>query len=214
MPTTWTVPGPTKDADLLEHGRTSVPEILTSESERQVEVLEAYAVMMGWAAAIDDHRVRQTFILKATGTFLDAHAKDRNQRRTADESDDALRQRLRQYPDAVTAPAILAAVQAILDSLQPGLGTISMVQLPRDGLFLLDTPSAAEDAAGFGFLSAPRTADQALTEGFGFRWDDTPPPHFILMLPSGTSTAAQAAIDATAELLKAAGVKHDVEVAP
>lgn len=72
-----------------------------------------------------------TFIMTATDVWLNQHARDRGTQRQGSETDDALRERLRSYEDAVTNPAILAAVQAILDA-ESIAGTAVILELRRD----------------------------------------------------------------------------------
>lgn len=71
------------------------------------------------------------FIQVADGAWLDAHGKERNVRRLSGESDTSYSDRIRQFDDAVTRDAILAAVDSML-----GAGQARMHEFRRDGAFL------------------------------------------------------------------------------
>lgn len=210
MPT-WTIPGDDPKVVALEHARESLPRLLREDETRELEIENAHAEAAAMGVRILIDLLRQTYIQTAEGIWLDQHARDRGKRRQENESDASLRERLRKIVSSVTPAAILQAAQDILDAAQPALGTIAMVELPRDAMFLLDTPTVAGDAAGFGFWSDARSLP--VTDGFGFRFDDTPPGHFILILPTGTTAATQAAILDEIRILRAAGIKYEIEVA-
>lgn len=76
-----------------------------------------------------------TFILSATGAWLNAHARDRGTFRQFNESDAALASRLRTYDDAVTVPAVLAAVQAVLTAEGVTSPPPAMVELRQSKAF-------------------------------------------------------------------------------
>ncbi len=76
----------------------------------------------------------QAFIATADGVgpdWLNEHAKDRATRRQTDEDDATLRERLRQYADTLTRPAILAAAQAVMTA-GGAAGAPLMVDVRRD----------------------------------------------------------------------------------
>lgn len=77
--------------------------------------------------------VDQTYILTADNgvpDWLGELAADRGTRQQSGEATDALRQRIRSFPDAVTPPAIASAVNALLTS--EGLGACALVELRYD----------------------------------------------------------------------------------
>jgi hypothetical protein len=100
---------------LFDHARQSLPRWLTGATNSAREWL------YGFTAVFDEIRVQGqdwidiTYLENAVGPELDQHARDRGTTRRAGESDGTLRERLRQISDAVTEPALLSGVDAILD---------------------------------------------------------------------------------------------------
>lgn len=84
------------------------------------------AVLRGMAAAFErvegsiETLFARTFIDRADASWLDEHGNERSRPRVRranpanDESDDLYRPRIKGWPDAVTRPAVLAAVNAVL----------------------------------------------------------------------------------------------------
>jgi hypothetical protein len=101
------------------------------------EFIAGCAKMFGSAKALCDYWFGQSLIGQATGAtattpdWLAQHARDRATTRQASESDVALRERLRNVPDALTPTSILAAANAILVA-QGESGAVYMVELSRD----------------------------------------------------------------------------------
>lgn len=111
------------------------------DTDRANEYLAMAAGIMAASRSVTvDWLDIQTHILTAEGPgptwpdFLAEHARDRGTSRQDGENDDALRLRIRSYPDALTRPAILTAAQRLLD-LAGVSGSAAMVELPRDGIF-------------------------------------------------------------------------------
>lgn len=75
--------------------------------------------------------IRATYILTAEGVWLNQHGKDRGTGRQLDESDVALRERLRSYEDAVTNPFLTDVAQAIIDA-EGITGDVALLELRRD----------------------------------------------------------------------------------
>lgn len=100
---------------LFDHARNSLPRWLTGAPSAALEWLYGFTGVFDGVRVIGRAWLDLTYILKAIGAELDQHAADRGTSRRAGESDDALRYRLRQISDAVTEPAILAGVSAIID---------------------------------------------------------------------------------------------------
>lgn len=122
--------------ELLDFAVKALPSWFTDDA-RALEELAGAAATMGDARAVVAYWFAQTLIRGATGkTFttpdwLNQHAVDRGTRRQANESDPALRDRLRNVPDALTRAALLSATNAILAA--EGIsGQAAMVELPRD----------------------------------------------------------------------------------
>lgn len=85
-----------------------------------------------------DYWFSQTLITQANGPvsglpdWLNQHARDRATNRQNGESDPALKERIRNIPDALTRASLLAAADAILAA-ESIAGAAGMVELPRDG---------------------------------------------------------------------------------
>lgn len=111
------------------------------EMPRAYEFMGAMAKIMGSANTQHEYWFEMAEILNAVGIvglepdWLNQHAVDRGTRRTEGESDEALRERIRNVTDALTRPAILAAVQAIIDEDGPATPAIGMVELPLDAAY-------------------------------------------------------------------------------
>lgn len=125
------------------------------------EFLLGCAKMFGSVKTLIDYLFGQALISTATGAtattpdWLNQHAVDRGTRRQLDESDEALRARLRSVPEALTRESLLEACNAILAA--NGLPeTAAMVELPRDaahaGTYVAfgDTSLGGTFAAGAG----------------------------------------------------------------
>lgn len=97
------------------------------------------------------------YILQAPGPtstepdWLNQHARDRGTNRANGETDAQLRYRLRNIADAITRPALLAAVNAILAA--AGYGVAAMVELPRDSSYLGDFTSETGTGGTFALIS-------------------------------------------------------------
>lgn len=121
------------------------------------EFLLGCAKMFGGVKAMIDYWFGQTLIGQAvgpaTGTpdWLNQHARDRDTSRQYTETDPALRDRLRNVPEALTRASLLAAVNAILTA-ESVAGTAAMLELPRDagycGTFTSDSGTGGTFAAG------------------------------------------------------------------
>lgn len=104
-------------------------------------LLTAAAKQIGAALAQARYLFAQALIGTSEGAtattpdWLNQHARDRNTSRQAGESDVALRERLRNIPDAVTRQALLDAADAILAAAGVS-GTAALVELPRDGAWV------------------------------------------------------------------------------
>lgn len=164
------------EQELLDFALAALPHWFTS-AERQQEFLAAAAKVMGAARAQAEDWLGNALILGAVGPtgsdpdWLNQHARDRATSRQAAETDDALRERLRNVPDALTRITLLAAAQAIVDA-EAVVGAVAMVELPRDGAYLAtladdngnagtwtDRSSEGADLVGFlpsaGFAGVP-----------------------------------------------------------
>lgn len=101
----------------------------------------------------------QAFILEAVGAtadepdWLGQHAVDRGTRRALGEGNTSLQYRLRNVPDAVTRPALLAAVQAIMSAAgSPGVAT--MIEMPRDKAYVGSYASRTGTGGTFAVVGA------------------------------------------------------------
>jgi len=124
-----------KEQELFDTAKKALPKLLFHESSNQQEVLAAFAKLMEVARANLKGWFLQTYIQTATGMFLSEHAKDRDTRRRLNETDDTLRQRLRNVQDAVTEDSLTAAANAIL--VANGLPeTAAILELRQDRAFM------------------------------------------------------------------------------
>jgi len=123
-------------AQFLSFAQASLPRFLFVH-ERPDEVLNAFACLFANVSEFCTTYFDQTLIIGATNLppdFLDLHARDRNSRRQLGELDNTLRDRLRNFPDALTEPALESAAQEIVDA--AGIvGTFELVELRLDKAF-------------------------------------------------------------------------------
>lgn len=102
------------------------------------EFLMGAAKMFGSVRALIDYLFGQTLIGNAVGAgvgtpdWLNQHANDRGTRRQLDEEDPALRERLRNIPEALTRLSIIVAIDAIIAA-EGIVGNCALVELPRHG---------------------------------------------------------------------------------
>lgn len=125
-----------EEQELLDVANASLPPWFRGNARAQEDAGMA-AKTIGAAKKQIGSWFGQSLVKNAEGIWLEEHAKDRGSGKQEGESTAALRDRLRNIPDAITVEAILNAVQGILDA-DGVAGTISMVELPRDGAFFID----------------------------------------------------------------------------
>jgi hypothetical protein len=127
---------------LLDFAKQSLPKWMF-ENDLPEEIGGAYAKMLELARSHTEEVFEQTFIENATNLppdYLNQHAKDRGTSRQDGETDEALRFRLQNNPDAVTVAAILEKANAVLDIF--GITDPAyIVELRRDKGFLLSLVS-------------------------------------------------------------------------
>lgn len=110
---------------------------------REREDLEAAAKIIDAARARTAYWSTRAQIEDSDGAtadepdWLNQHARDRDTHRALGESDASLWRRITNIKDAVTRPALLAALREMLtvNGLAPDFA-LDMVELPRDGIFL------------------------------------------------------------------------------
>lgn len=125
------------EQELYDFGKKSVPRWLFGR-ERTEEEFNAFVKMFDTARANIAAQFDQALITQATGAapgYLDQHAADRGTSRLTGETDAQLRDRLRNFQDEVTRPALLAAVQEILTR-NSIAGAPYMMESRRDGVYL------------------------------------------------------------------------------
>lgn len=141
------------EEELYAFGMQAIPSVFR-DSDRVKEDLRAMAKMAGATKAAIAHWLDMAMIDTATGPDIDPtdpdwlqlHAEDRGTRRGYGETTPVMRQRLINVPDGVTRASILAAAQALVTS-SGVAGTVNMVELPRDGMFLGATYAADTSGA-------------------------------------------------------------------
>lgn len=126
-----------EEQEIFDFAVESLPRWFTRDTRAREDLIAA-AKLFGAVRAMVSYWFGQTLIGEAQGPisglpdWLGQHAVDRGTRRQIGESDATLKQRLRNVPDAITRPALLAAAQAIVDA-EGIVGDVVMVELPRDG---------------------------------------------------------------------------------
>ena len=114
------------------------------ESSRAFEFDNAAAEMIANAAStVEYFLITQAFIDTASGAtasapdWLGQHATDRGMSRQAGESDTTLRARIKDVPEALTAPSLKTAIQTILDG-ESIVGSAAIVDLRQERGFLMN----------------------------------------------------------------------------
>lgn len=134
------MPLSTEQQKLLDFALGSLPSWY-QEALREYEFDGACAVLFNEAREALVYWFSQALITQAVGAiasdpdWLNQHAIDRGTGRQANETDDALRFRIRNTPDALTRPLLLAEVATILDDAGV-VGSAAMVELRRDRAFV------------------------------------------------------------------------------
>lgn len=112
--------------DLMSAFRSGLPADVASIDRNDGDV-EACATMMEAAEGQLHGWTREARLATAGGKWLNQHARDRGTARQAGESDATLRQRLRTPPDAITPPAMRAALEALAAT--AGVGAVYLYEL-------------------------------------------------------------------------------------
>lgn len=143
-----------EEQELLDFALAGLPHWFQDDN-RPAEYLGAAAKVIGDARAQADYWFEQSRILDAVGVvgsepdWLNQHAIDRGTARQDGETDAELRERLRNVPDALTRPTLLAAADAILAA-EGNPNTSDMVELRRDKAFF--RTSASDSGTGGEFI--------------------------------------------------------------
>lgn len=152
--------------------------------------------------------VDMTYVGRATDgaevDWLDALARELGTKRGDGEVNTSLRYRLRNIQPALTVAAIEDGANQLLDSLGIA-GTVEIEELPRDGLYLSDTPGDPDDAASYGFYWTP--AVDALSQ----RYSKPKGGSVIVIIPYGLSATVRASVLNLVTKLRAAGIAAIVE---
>lgn len=143
-----------------------------------------------------DSLLEATQILQASSFWLDLHARDRGLFPQNGESDAALQERIRNYADAVTPAAIVAAATAALeaDSVTIPEGYPGLVELRRDKAYMGTNASPAVKMAYMsrGYRMSNRTG-------------------IIVILPYGTTAETEASVAEAVRVKKAGGIPSSTE---
>ena len=139
---------------------------------RAAEFVGEAAKIAGAARIQSDYWLgEQALILTADGIvglepdWLNQHALDRGTSRQEGESDAALRQRIRNVPDALTRPFLLTAVADVVEAAGEPTTGIAMVELPRDQAFLVDN---VVDTGGGGTFTGPVSSEMTFDPDSAF----------------------------------------------
>lgn len=189
------MPLTTQQQDLFTVAKEALPPIIFQDGMQQ-ELISAYAVVFSSSEDQAKTWLAQTFILTASGIWLDQHARDRNTLRQSGESDAALASRLRTFADAVNVSSITARVNAIQTA--DGFGNCTLVELRQN-------TARVQGASGIdrGFIN----------RGWRVGAAGTGPANnvIIVILPYATSTATSAAVAEAVRLVKAGGITAIIE---
>lgn len=178
----------------FDHAKNALPRFLFQLSTAPLDVLGAYAKMMGSFDTQLNSWLTEAYIKTATAIWLDQHARDYGTTRRGAESDVALRARLGQSKNVVVARLLLIQINSILAV--AGYGTASIVELRRDKAYMSDATTGGTRA----FHSR------------GYRMASSGRPYgFIVILPYPTDIGTADAISEYLRQAKAAGFKHIVE---
>lgn len=112
----------------FEHIRLSLPNVF--RGDRPFEDLRAMAAVYALVQAQVRDWADMVLISQADGIWLAQHADDRDTSLQAGETEEGLRERLRNLPDVVTQPALLAAVQGVIDA--EGIAGTAAIMLLRE----------------------------------------------------------------------------------
>jgi hypothetical protein len=171
----------------------ALPKWFTS-SERALEDLHALVAAHDLSRQQIDQLFKQAKILTADGPiagdpdWLNQHAIDRGTHRQAGESDESLRERLRTFEDAVTVPALLALMGAMLDA-DGVTGDYEIIELHRDGAYLVVQEELAGTASGSDAFAKTGdvmtlTLDGVAFQGGMLHWDRSGLPPSITIAGS------------------------------
>jgi hypothetical protein len=123
-----------EEQELYDWLKSSLPSWLFQDDDAAEEVWGAIVKGVQPVRAQVDSWRDALEILLAEGVWLNQHARDRGTFRQASETDVALRSRLRTVEDAVTLPALEAAINAVLDA--TGVtADCAIVELRKDRAF-------------------------------------------------------------------------------
>lgn len=143
--------------DYIDHVLNALPKWF-SNRDRSYENIRAFAEIFQDAQDQNDSWRTQANILTAVGAapgepdWLSQHAVDRDTRRQESESDPALRDRLRTFPDALNLTTLQATVQSIVDA--EGInGTSELYELRPNRAFF--TTLTAPTGVGGTFTGTP-----------------------------------------------------------
>lgn len=179
------------EQELFNVAKSTLPRWFFQDGDPE-ETIAALAKIMQLGRAQVQTWLDATYILQATGFWLDQHARDRALARQNGESDANLRTRIRSYADAVTTPAIKAAVNNLLT--QAGVADpCAVYESRRDQAYYQQAnPSTA-------FF------------GRGYRYGRSKHSAIVIIVPPTTPAGTFASIAAAARVLAAGGVDVTVE---
>ena len=181
---------------LFDHARKSLPRWLTRGKTAILEWLYAYTQVFDPARSQGQSWLDITYLDNCTGSDLDQHALDRGTVRRDGESDDSLRERIRNITDVVTEPALKAVVDTLLAA--ASLGASHWVNLRRDKAFCQE-PAAVNANEAF------------MSRGYRMTYAQTP-MGYIVILPYGTDAAMGSAVEEYLRQYGPAGYYYIVEI--
>lgn len=177
---------------LFDHARRALPRWLTRGKVAVLEWLHAYTQLFDAARLQGQDWLDATYLDTAVGSELDQHALDRGTVRRYGETDESLRERLRNITDVVTEPALKAGIDALLAA--SSLDECRFVELRRDRAH----------------YQLPGDSTSFLSRGYRMTYATTP-MGYIVILPYGTTAVMAESVEEYLRQYGPAGYHYIVE---
>lgn len=191
-----------QEEELYQWLKTALPSWLFGNDDAVEEHWSAIIEAFGDVRIQMEDWLSKTYVLIATGVWLDQHAKDRGLFRQENESDDSLRERIRNVEAKITREALATVADNILTANSMTTGATIVNLRSERAWFVFDTTTGRQ-------LSYLSTVNSGFTDRMS---KSGKPSGFVIMLPYGTSAAVAASIQEAVRQRKAAGFWFAVEV--
>lgn len=208
MSLSYTLPESDDDpvADLVEHAVQSLPREFTGS--RTLDDLETFGEMFAFAHRITEHFARLLYIGDSVNPWTALHARDRGIAPQEMELAPTLAARVRSVGDAVTPTALVSTADDVLEASGDDTGAELYEHLCDGAYYGYDGMSVAQADPFFWFYDCPTDVPVPFVVILA---DATGCGRFTLFLPAGTSDGAFNAITDQVRIIKAGGIRGDVE---